>query len=183
MYPERRKRNIQLISDEERERVQQRLHGTDTWGRLEENDEDDFDELEEGEELLLESDDEEVEVEVEDDEWLENEEYEEEETGEIDEIENGSINESRSIKSTNEKQQPKDQSSSVFLIDGQPFVVKEQTKRPTFHESHVRITTYLEVEVYKIVKILVAQRQVENITKLMNKSIKDYLMNRYHNDN
>lgn len=178
MYPERRKRNIQLISDEERKRLQ-KTSEVDNWGKIEDDHKDDFQDLEEGEEILLESDEEEIEVD--EDEWLENEDVDEEE--QTSEIEDVKVQDSLLPKITDEKLQPRESASNVFLIDGKPFIVKEQTKKPTFHESHVRVTTYIDKNVHQIIKMLLAQNQIESITKLINDSVKAYLQSEFSNDN
>ncbi|KZZ85051.1 hypothetical protein [Bacillus sp. SJS] len=74
--------------------------------------------------------------------------------------------------------------NQVFILNGKPFVPKETIERKkTFAETHVRVTTYLEMNVHQIVHMLQKNGKIESITKLVNESIKDYLMNHYHNDN
>ena len=46
---------------------------------------------------------------------------------------------------------------------------------------NVRVTTYLEKNIHQIVHMLHKQGHIESITKFVNDSIKDYLMNHYHN--
>lgn len=70
-----------------------------------------------------------------------------------------------------------------MLINGKPFVNKKILKKHTFTDTHVRITTYLEKNVNQIIRMLHKQGQIESITGFINDSIKDHLMNNYHNDN
>jgi hypothetical protein len=79
-------------------------------------------------------------------------------------------------------QEQNETGNTSFLIDGKPFVVKQQAKKPTFQESHTRITTYLENNIYSIVKILQEQDQIESITLFINKSVKHYLMDKYQDN-
>jgi hypothetical protein len=131
MYGERRKRNLNLLRDDQSIKLQRLLTDEDDWNEEEE--------LEEGFEEL--------------------EVYEESE--EEQETEN---NETK---------------PSVFLIDGKPFAIKQQAKKPTFQESHTRITTYLENNLHSIVKILQEQKQIESITSFINDSVKHYLMEKF----
>lgn len=62
-----------------------------------------------------------------------------------------------------------------LMLNGKPFVLKEQQKKKSFAETHVRITTYLEINVHQIIKMLHNQGQIESITKLVNDSVKVYL--------
>jgi len=70
-----------------------------------------------------------------------------------------------------------------LYLNGKPFRVKQQPKKQTFNESHVRITTYLEKNVHQIIRMLQKQGQIESITKFINDSVKDYLMNQYEDRN
>jgi hypothetical protein len=71
----------------------------------------------------------------------------------------------------------------VLLLNGKPFMFKEIPKKETFAESHVRVTTYIEKNLHQIIRMLQKQKQIESITRLINDSIKDHLMNKYHNNN
>lgn len=71
----------------------------------------------------------------------------------------------------------------VLLLNGKPFVFKEIPKKETFAESHVRVTTYIEKNLHQIIRMLQKQKQIKSITRLINDSIKDHLMNKYHNNN
>ncbi|UGB30585.1 hypothetical protein [Metabacillus sp. B2-18] len=70
-----------------------------------------------------------------------------------------------------------------MFIDGRPFIPKQQQKKQTFDDTHVRITTYLEKNVHQIVRMLQKQGQIESITKFVNDSIKAYLLNEFHDSN
>lgn len=70
-----------------------------------------------------------------------------------------------------------------LYLNGKVFHVKQQPKKQSFNETHVRITTYLEKNVHQIIRILQKQGQIESITKFINDSVKDYLMNHYQDDN
>lgn len=70
-----------------------------------------------------------------------------------------------------------------LYLNGKVFHVKQQPKKQSFNETHVRITTYLERNVHQIIRILQKQGQIESITKFINDSVKDYLMNHYQDDN
>ncbi|MBE4907872.1 hypothetical protein IMZ08_07370 [Bacillus luteolus] len=109
-------------------------------------------ELEEGYEIVLEEG-EELE--------LENEEYEEVVT----EYDNKKINEHQ-----------------VHYLNGKVFIPKTKQKKQSFSETHVRITTYLEKDVHQIIRILKKQGQVDSITKLVNESIKEYLLQEYNSN-
>lgn len=80
-----------------------------------------------------------------------------------------------------EEANPK-QNNQLF-IDGKPFVPKQIPKKQSFNETHIRITTYLEKNVHQIIHMLLEQGQIESISKFINDSIKEHLMQRYHNDN
>ncbi|MDN3436498.1 hypothetical protein QMA04_00265 [Planococcus sp. APC 3900] len=66
-----------------------------------------------------------------------------------------------------------------FMLDGKPFVPKQQNRKLTFEESHVRITTYLEKDCHLIVRMLLKQGQIPSITFLINESVKAYLLNEF----
>ena len=66
-----------------------------------------------------------------------------------------------------------------LYIDGKPFVPKQKKKKPTFEESHVRITTYLSKDIHIIVKMLLSQAQITSITALINDSVKAYLLSEF----
>lgn len=70
-----------------------------------------------------------------------------------------------------------------LYLNGKPFHVKQQPKKQSFNETHVRITTYLEKNVHQIIRMLQKQGQIESITKFINDSVKDYLMNQYQDRN
>jgi len=69
-----------------------------------------------------------------------------------------------------------------LYIDGKPFVPKQKKRKPTFEESHVRITTYLEKDCHMIVRMLLSQNQITSITALINDSVKAYLLNEFSDD-
>lgn len=70
-----------------------------------------------------------------------------------------------------------------LYIDGKPFIPKQKKRKPTFEESHVRITTYLSKDLHAIVRILLNNGQIPSITALINESVKAYLMNEFSADN
>lgn len=70
----------------------------------------------------------------------------------------------------------------TFFLNGKIFIPKQKQKKETFADSHVRITTYLEKNVHQIIRMLQKQGQIESITKLVNDSIKEYLMKEYSNN-
>jgi vesicle coat complex subunit len=76
-----------------------------------------------------------------------------------------------------------DTGDKQMFIDGKPFVPKPMKKKQTFADTHVRITTYLEKNIHQIIRMLQSQGQIESITKFVNDSVKEYLMNNYHNEN
>jgi hypothetical protein len=122
-------------------------------------------ELEEGEEVELEED--EV-MELEADEEGEEIDYSQDDNADVEVNEDGTDNGDRTDEGRN------------FYLDGKRFVPKEQKKKQSFAETHVRITTYLERNVHYIIKILQDQGQIESITKLINDSIKAHLLNEYN---
>lgn len=71
----------------------------------------------------------------------------------------------------------------VLLLNGKPFMFKEIPKKETFADTHVRVTTYIEKNLHQIIRMLQKQKQIKSITRLINDSIKDHLMNKYHNNN
>jgi hypothetical protein len=100
-------------------------------------------------------------------------EEEEEEEEEEDEL---AVNESG-------QENPSRPNNSTFYLDGKPFVPKQQPKKQSFAETHVRITTYMEKNIHMIVQMLHKQGQIESITKFVNDSIEENLLNHYHNGN
>lgn len=122
------------------------------------------------EEVELEEDYEELEVELGNNEY--EEEYQTEEAMEYDNHELPDRNKK------NNKQQ-----NNQLYIDGKPFVPRQMPKKQTFNDTHVRITTYLEKNVHQIIHMLLEQGQIESISKFINDSIKEHLMNNYHNNN
>jgi hypothetical protein len=128
-------------------------------------------------EYELEEDFEEIELEPEEDEEELEEGYEEE----IIEYEEPSEEDKVIINS--QSTDGNDIAAKPLLIDGKPFVPKPMKKKQTFAENHVRITTYLEKNIHQIIRMLQNQGQIESITKFVNDSVKEYLMNNYHNDN
>lgn len=72
--------------------------------------------------------------------------------------------------------------SNTFLIDGKPFVPKQRSKKESFMDTHDRYTTYLEKNLLHIIRMLQENGQIESITKFINASIKEHLMNNYHNE-
>ncbi|MFD1734997.1 hypothetical protein ACFSCX_00325 [Bacillus salitolerans] len=71
---------------------------------------------------------------------------------------------------------------NYFMLDGKPFKLKQQFKKESFSETHVRVTTYLDKNIHQIIKMLQHHKQIESITKFINDSIKDQLMNKYNQD-
>lgn len=65
-----------------------------------------------------------------------------------------------------------------WMIDGKVFVPKIESvqEKPTFKESHTRVTTYLENNLHVIIKLLQEHGQIETISGFINDSIKYYLM-------
>jgi predicted nucleotide-binding protein (sugar kinase/HSP70/actin superfamily) len=68
-------------------------------------------------------------------------------------------------------------------LNGKPFKMKSKPVKQPFTETHVRITTYLENNVHQIIRMLQKQGQIESITKFINDSVKEYLMNHYQDEN
>jgi hypothetical protein len=73
-----------------------------------------------------------------------------------------------------------DQMEQSFFLDGKPFVPKIQPKKQSFADTHIRVTTYFEKNVHQIIRILQKQGQIDSITKFVNDSIKEYLLNNYN---
>jgi len=73
--------------------------------------------------------------------------------------------------------------TDALTIDGKPFIPKQQQKKQSFADTHVKLTTYLENNLNTIIRMLQKQGQIESITKFVNDSVKEYLINHYHNDN
>lgn len=71
------------------------------------------------------------------------------------------------------------QDLTVYLIDGKPFPIKLQEKKPSFQESHTRITTYLENNLHGIIRILHQQQKIDSITAFLNDAVKHYLKEKY----
>jgi len=76
-----------------------------------------------------------------------------------------------------------EESHSDFLIDGKQFIPKTGMKKLTFADTHVKLTTYVEKNLNQIIRMLQKQGQIESITKFVNDSIKENLLNNYHKDN
>lgn len=51
----------------------------------------------------------------------------------------------------------------------------EHTNSPKFHETHKRITTYLENDVHTIVHILLKQKRITSISEFINSSVQNEL--------
>src|SRR5690606_29724160 len=68
-------------------------------------------------------------------------------------------------------------------LNGKPFRMKTKPVKQPFTETHVRVTTYLEKNVHQIIHMLQKQGQIESITKFINDSVKDYLINHYEDKN
>ena len=79
-------------------------------------------------------------------------------------------------------EEPLEKDSQQLYIDGKPFVPKQKKRKPTFEESHVRITTYLEKDCHMIVRMLLKHNQITSITALINDSVKAYLLNEFSDD-
>lgn len=76
-----------------------------------------------------------------------------------------------------------EEKNSEFLIDGKQFIPKTVTKKQTFADTHVKLTTYVERNLNQIIRMLHKQGQIKSITNFINDSIKDHLLNHYHKDN
>ena len=48
--------------------------------------------------------------------------------------------------------------------------------KPTFKETHTRVTTYIENNLHIIIKLLQEQNQIDSILAFINDSIRYYLM-------
>jgi hypothetical protein len=137
----------------------------------------------ENEEVVeLEEDYEEVEMELDNDEY--EEEYEDEEV-DVDVHVDVGVDESSEevVTKSNQWSDGDNGQDTQMFINGKPFVPKQIPKKQTFADTHIRITTYLEKNVHQIIRMLQDQGQIESIAKFVNDSIKEHLMNRYHNDN
>ncbi|WP_108668942.1 hypothetical protein [Peribacillus acanthi] len=84
--------------------------------------------------------------------------------------------------SNNSWESDSDHPEQLFL-NGKLFKIKQQPKKQSFNDTHVRITTYLEQNVHQILRMLQKQGQIESITKFVNESIKSYLMEQYQEKN
>ncbi|MBG9545511.1 hypothetical protein ABE29_22995 [Cytobacillus firmus] len=118
--------------------------------------------------------------------WESNEEQEEEmEYGE--ELEEGEeeveVDESESSDKWDSHFDNDQADQEQLYLNGKPFHVKQQPKKQSFNETHVRITTYLEKNVHQIIRMLQKQGQIESITKFINDSVTEYLMNQYQERN
>ena len=89
---------------------------------------------------------------------------------------NEKLTESKSVQEKSVTKSP-----TIFMIDGKPFEIKLQKTKPTFQESHTRITTYLENNLHSIVRILQKQKEIESITAFINDAVKYYLKEKYKN--
>lgn len=69
-----------------------------------------------------------------------------------------------------------DQKQSI--INGEVFLPKiiNVESKPTFKETHTRITTYIENNLHIIIKLLQEHNQIDSITAFINDSIRYYLM-------
>lgn len=70
-----------------------------------------------------------------------------------------------------------------LYLNGKLFKMKSKSTKQSFTETHVRITTYLEKNVHQIIHLLQKQGQIDSITKIINDSVKEYLMNNYQDEN
>jgi hypothetical protein len=152
MYGERRKRNIDMS------RFERSDQSLSIFKDKNEEVDDEYqveDEEYEYEEIIIDSD----------------EELEEENEEELDEeIEDDALEE------------PLEKDPQQLYIDGKPFVPKQKNRKPTFEESHIRITTYLSKDIHLIVRMLLSQNQISSITALINDSVKAYLLNEFSDD-
>lgn len=84
-----------------------------------------------------------------------------------------------------QRQSPSDFSNdaSSAYINGKPFIPKQPPKKETFADTHIRITTYLEKNVHQIIRMLQKQGHIASITQFINDSIKEHLLNQYHDPN
>lgn len=65
-----------------------------------------------------------------------------------------------------------------WIINGEVFLPKiiDVESKPTFKETHTRVTTYLENNLHTIIKLLQEHNQIESISGFINDSIRYYLM-------
>lgn len=66
-------------------------------------------------------------------------------------------------------------SNQTIYLDGKPIRFQGTGNEKTFEESHIRFTSYLENDLFKVVKALKKQGHIRSITELVNESIKHYL--------
>lgn len=69
-----------------------------------------------------------------------------------------------------------------LYLNGKLFKMKSKSTKQSFTETHVRITTYLEKNVHQIIHLLQKQGQIDSITKIINDSVKEYLINHYQDE-
>ena len=118
---------------------------------------------------------------------------EEEQTIEVPELEEG-YEEIEEVDNTTEEiemdeceeQEPvenfNDEIHTGLSIDGKPFIPKQQIKKQSFMDTHVKLTTYLEKNLNQIIRMLQENGQIESITKFINDSVKEHLLNHYQNN-
>lgn len=75
-----------------------------------------------------------------------------------------------------------------WMINGEVFSPKiiEIESKPTFKDTHTRVTTYIENNLHTIIKMLQEHQQIDSITGFINDSIRYYLMkekNDFSNNN
>lgn len=65
-----------------------------------------------------------------------------------------------------------------WIINGEVFLRKiiNVESKPTFKETHTRITTYIENNLHIIIKLLQEHNQIDSITAFINDNIRYYLM-------
>ena len=65
-----------------------------------------------------------------------------------------------------------------WIINGEVFLPKiiNVESKPTFKETHTRVTTYIENNLHIIIKLLQEHNQIDSITAFINDSIRYYLM-------
>lgn len=66
-------------------------------------------------------------------------------------------------------------SKQTIYLDGKPIRYQGTGNEKLFEESHIRFTSYLENDLFKVVKALKKQGHIRSITELVNESIKHYL--------
>lgn len=66
--------------------------------------------------------------------------------------------------------------NGILSLNGRPIRFQGTGSEKSFEETHVRFTSYLEHELFIVVKALKKQGHIRSITELVNESIKHYLV-------